>query len=524
MAIPFPATDNSINPVVYASNLNYSRAVSEAILRNELQLLTVELDELQKYRDYYDGEQKMVFGTKKFLDEFGPAFPQFRDNWCAPVIEAVADKLYADGLRLGTTDEEMRANAGTAHQIWNVFRENDFDEQQAELYEGALVEGRSYVIVWPDNDPNTDLEVRLDWNRADLIRVRYADDDPRKIIWAMKRWLTPGGETYITVYTPSAIYKYVETARDYTQDVRTGMEAQAPLNSPTLSFSPRRVEDENWPLPNPYGVVPVVEFANKRGSELHDVIPLQDGINYMMLQALSAIGFLGYPQRGFHTGVNEPVGGWSNAPGRVWQVKPDIDPEGNLHYGKEFEFSAGSIDGIRSFIELALQHIALQTKTPVRAFFQSDRGGRGDAPSGESMLIEDQPSIDKAEDRMRRFGNAAFRLAKMVSLMHDDLPDKLPLGELDWRDPRAKYRSALIAEGALMVDKMGMPLKFVVTQLGFTQDEQELLLGAIEEQKAEQEAALEKQNQMALEAQEQKAESAPRDNPPSPQTSRDNQD
>ena len=481
-----------INPIL-ASGTGLTRADSEAILKVELGLLAYELPELQKYRAYYDGEQGMVFGSQKFKDELGPDFPDFRDNWCAPVVEAVADKLYADGLSLGTTDKQIKENTDLARQIWDIFRLNDFDEQQADLYEGALVEGRSYAIAWPDEE----LGVRIDWQRADMIRVRYADDDPRKIVWAMKRWLSSSGRTYITVYTTNFIYKYEEAANPIALDTRVGMEAQAPTTGPTMAFQPRSTEGDRWVIPNPFGIIPVVEFVNKRGSELTDVIPLQDGVNYMMLQALSAIGFQGFPQRGFMSGVSEPVGGWQNSPGKIWQLPPDLDAEGNLHYGNTFEFGTADISSIRSMVELALQHIALQTKTPVRMFFQSDRGGRGDAPSGESLLVEDQPSIDKTEDRQRRFGNSAFRLARMVARMHKDLPETIPLGELGWHDPRAKYRSALIAEGALMVDKMGMPLNFVATQLGFSKDEQELLMGEIENQKKEQEQMMEKQAEMA---------------------------
>lgn len=475
-----------IQPIVGSHVL--SKEASELILQYELTVMDTELPALEKYRSYYDGDQAMVYGTEKFLTEFGPVFKGFKDNWSAPVVEALADKMYAKGLRLGTTDAEIESNTDLARDIWNVFRANDIDEQQADLWEGAFVEGRSYMICWPEEDPDAPADVRIDWNPADLMRVRYADDDPRKIVWAMKRWLTPSGDIYITVYTTTAIYKYVEPARELLTDTRTGKNAERPTVSPTRTFTPRLVPGESWPLPNPYGLVPVVEFLNKRESELHDVIPLQDAVNYLMLQGLSAAGFQGFPQRGFMSGVKEPVGGWSNQPGRVWQVPPDIDPEGNLHYGSHFEFQASDMTGVKNWVDMVLQHLALQTKTPVRMFFQSDRGGRGDAPSGESLLVEDQPLLDKVEDRQRRFGNSLFRAVRMVAAMSESINSQtLPLGEIEWKDPRSKYRSALMAEGALMVDKMGMPIKFVATQLGFSQDEVELLTRYLDEQKAEAE-------------------------------------
>lgn len=508
-----------IEPISAASS-DIDRATSEAILNYELQLQAAENPTLTRYRAYYDGDQSLVFGTEKFRTKFGSAFEGFRDNWCAPVIEAPADKLFVEGILLGTTEEEMTANSDLSRQIWNVFRANDIDEQQADLHEGALVEGRSYMICWPvDDEDNPARTVSLDWNPADLVRVRYADDNPRKIVWAMKRWLTPSGKTYITVYTRSAIYKYEEMAREIRFDTRTGIDAQRPTIVGPQTYEPRIIPGERWPLPNPYGIVPVVEFLNKRESELHDVIPLQNGVNYLMLQGLSAAGFQGFPQRGFMSGVSEPVGGWSNEPGQVWQLPPDLDAEGNLHYGSVFEFQSADLSGIRSFTEMVLQHIALQTKTPVRLFMQSDRGGRGDAPSGESLLVDDQPLLDKVEDRQNRFGNSWYRVAQLVARMDNSIElSSLPLGEVRWKDPRAKYRSALVEEGAKMVKDMGMPLKFVASQMGFTADEMELLnleIAAAEEKaEADKEAEFERQVEMAEATRPEPAPNQPPSRPP----------
>lgn len=484
-----------IDPISAAVR-SISRVTSEEILRYELQLLSAEISDLNKFRAYYDGDQKLEFGTEKFKEKFGDAFKGFRDNWCAPVVEAPADKLFIEGVRLGTTEEEISDNTDISRSIWNIFRENDIDEQQLDLHEAALVEGRSYMICWPDEERG----VRLDWNPADLVRVRYADDDHRKIIWACKRWLTPSGQIYVTVYTPNAILKYQEAARELILDTRTGIDAQRPTFGSPQNWEPRNVPGEPWPLPNPFRVVPVVEFPNKRGSELHDVIPLQDGVNYLLMQILTAAGFQGWPQRGFMSGVKEPIGGWSNEPGKVWQVPPDLDADGEMHYGSMFEFKPADLSGMRSSVEMVLQHIALQTKTPVRMFFQSDRGGRGDAPSGESLLVEDQPLLDKVEDRQNRFGNAWYRVVRMIALMSDNIRTDLPLGEMRWKDPRAKYRSALIEEGAKMVAKMGIPLKFAATQLGLSEDELELLYSLLDEMKTEkqQEADAEVQRQIEV--------------------------
>lgn len=52
-------------------------------------------------------------------------------------------------------------------------------------------------------------------------------------------------------------------------------------------WKPREIADEPWPLPNPLGVVPVVEIMNRPRigmnpiSEIDGVIAMQDAINAM---------------------------------------------------------------------------------------------------------------------------------------------------------------------------------------------------------------------------------------------------
>ena len=64
-----------------------------ALIRQETLQLDTESNDLKKYRDYYDGEQGLVFGTAKFKAQFGDAFADFRDDWCGVIVDAILDKL-----------------------------------------------------------------------------------------------------------------------------------------------------------------------------------------------------------------------------------------------------------------------------------------------------------------------------------------------------------------------------------------------------------------------------------------------
>ncbi len=138
-------------------------------------------------------------------------------------------------------------------------------------------------------------------------------------------------------------------------------------------------------------------------------------------------------------------------------------------------------------IETMLQHVAQTSKTPTRYFYQSDRGGRGDAPSGESLKVEDQPLLDKIEARQKRYGNSWYRVARLVArAAARNFQVDFPIGEPVWKDPQSEYRSVLL-EQALQMSELGIPLRFIVKHLGFSREETEELLTLAEQAEQEQE-------------------------------------
>lgn len=479
--------------------------IDQAIVRSLFQELVEEWSDLQKYRNYYDGEQALVYGSDKFK-EFFPNFEGFEDNWCQVVVDAVADKVRLIGIDLDEEDSspedgdgegEIQTENSLSEKIWNVFRDNNINEQQGDLTEGVLVEGRAAVIVWPDED----LGVRIDWNPAQLVKVRYSEDDYRKIDFAVKRWETPAGVIRVNVYDSKEVRKYVETrTTTLPANTRSGIKATIPEMPPSFSLTPRFVEGEPWPLAHPFGRPPVVPFDNKRGSELSDVIPLQDGINYLLVAGFVTADFEAVRQRVFFTHLKEPVGGWKNTPGRIWHLPPLVDADGKALHGEAYEFSNSDLNQFRQFVEMLLQHLALTSKTPVRMFFKSDRGGRGDAPSGDSQLIEDEPLLDKCRDRQDRMGNRWFEVAKLVA---KGLGVETPLrGEMIWEDPRSKYSSALLDDAVKMAiteKGLGLPIQWVITRLGLSPEDlselQDMLKVQIEKAEALQEELMEQNSQ-----------------------------
>jgi len=435
-------------------------STSLAILRTETNALADDLTLLNLYRDYYDGVQYLAYGTDRFKEEFGEAFNGLVSNWCEVVVDAVLDKLAVIGVAIPDNEDLSK-------EVWEALRANDLDEQQEELHEGILVESRSYAILWPDPE----LGIRFDWNPAQNVRIKYADDDARTPVWAMKRWLTSSGVIRVNLYFADRIEKWQQSPNE-----QQGNITQIPGTSPQTGLTQFFTDGEPWPLPNPFGEIPVVEFSNRKGSEIKSVIPQQDGVNYLLTSAFGAAEFNAMQQKVMMTNVAEPKGGWSNTPGRVWHLPHALDADGKPIESSIGEFSATDLDPYRNLIEMTLQHVALTSKTPVRMFFQSDRGGRGDAPSGEALRVEDQPLIDKVQSKQVRYGNSWYKVVRLTAkAVSGDYGLVLPMGEVIWQDTQADYRSALL-DDAIKMSEIGVPYDFIISKLGLSPDEVEMLI------------------------------------------------
>lgn len=462
-----------------------SNQAREAIVRAELKALTEEITSMNRFRAYYEGDQTLVYSTELFKAVFGTAFVGFKDNWCKVVVNATRDRLKVINFSIDDDTDDVMSK-----DIWKVLRRNNMAVQQKDLHEGTLVEGRSFVIVWPD-------EVRgakVDWQPGQLCRVFYDPDERDLALWAVKRWTNETGDIFVTFYTPQAVFKFKETSTP--TGIKNATSSSALTEIPGVGafgggLEERRIEGEEWPLPNPFGIVPVVEFNNTSyQSELVDTIPQQDALNKTLLDMMIAGEFAAFPQRVVETMANEPEGGWVSGPGEIWQFRPSFDADGK-HIPAQFEtFPTADPTQYMQPIAMWLQHMALTSSTPVRYFQTADRGGRGDAPSGDSLLVDDKPLNDKVEDKQDRLGASWWKVAQFISFSLGNTNAFELDGETVWRDPRHDYRLARLEEGKTMVE-MGLPIKFVVKQIGLTPSEEVEVLAMIEEDeaKAEEDAA-----------------------------------
>jgi len=455
----------------------------EAVLRSELKALTEEQVAMDKYRSYFDGEQPLVYSTDLFHEVFGDAFEGFKDNWMKVIINACNSRI-----RLMNFHFENDEGSELAKQIWDVLRLNEIDVQQRDLHEGTMVESRGFIIVWPDPD----LGAIVDWQPGQLCRVFYDPDRRTQALWAVKRWLTDHGDIYVTFYTPDFVYKFRDTSAGKQRSDKSHSSSSALKEIPDVGWfgnlEEREISGEEWPLPNPFGRVPLVEFNNTSyKSDLEDAIPQQDALNKTLLDMMVTGEFQAFKQRLIETMSAEPEGGWRAGAGEVWAMRPSFDADGKHIPTQIHTFETSDPSTYMRPIEMWLQHMALTSSTPVRYFMQSDRGGRGDSPSGDSLLVDDKPLNDKVEEKQLRWGNRWMEVARLIAAALEEEDPYTLVGDAVWQDPRHDFILSKLKEGQAMIE-IGIPIEFVVTKIGLTPDEEIEVLRLVEEAKKEQEA------------------------------------
>jgi hypothetical protein len=419
--------------------------VANADLTAALKALAVNLPAYQQCAEYYRGNHRLLFATDKFKSTFGSLFRAFACNLCPVVVDVPADRLTVTGFSV--------EGGGKADDAWALWNANRMDRKSGQVHLEALTAGDSYVIVWPDTTGAPAIYPQ----RAAAMTVKYDDEEPGLITWAAKAWPRGDKKTRVTLYYPDRIEKYIADAAG---------DGSLPSNANNLSEY--HVPDEPWPLPNPYGRVPVFHFGNNAGigefgaSELVNVIPLQDGLNKSICDRLVAQEFIAYPQR-WATGLEidkDPTTGAPIPPfipgaDRLWAVEGGEVKFGEFAQARISEFIAGEVDW--------LHKIAAVSGTPLH-YLAHDSGGW---PSGESMKTAEARLIAKVTDRQLAFGNV-WEDAMAFALVIARKPDAR-LSTL-WADPTPRNEKD---HAAMLVMKrsVGVSAKQIMREWNYT-DEQ----------------------------------------------------
>lgn len=409
-------------------------------------------DRIKLYDDYYDGNHQLAFASDRFKAVFGGLFDEFADNWCQVVADAPEERLNVIGFRFGDdpgADED-------ANRFWQA---NQMDAQSQLAHIEALVNEESAALVWPGSDG----EPVIDIEHPSQMIVATDPAKTRRRLAAVKVWKDEWtGQELATVYLPDGIYKFSKVKR--TSTMLTVIRRPGPEHE----WVPREVDDETWPLANPFGVVPVVPLVNrprllKSGqSEIRSVIPLQNAVNKLVTDMLVAAELGAMPARwatGWELEENPETG--EVIPPRITDYLNKIliaeDPQ--ARFGS---FTPTQLEMFVKAIEMLVQHIAAQTRTPRHYLIQD-----GQEPSGDSIKGAETGLVRKVQRKHFFFGESWEEVIRLCFAVKDDDRASVVNAETIWRDAESRTESEHV-DAVQKKAALGIPPQQLWEDLGYT--------------------------------------------------------
>lgn len=442
--------------------MNADEAV--ALVKRIYRRLSARRGDVAKLESYYDGSQPLTFATEAWRKANAERYSGFSDNWCGTVVNAEAERLQPIGL----SNLPKRG----ASMLWDQLQMNEFDAQFSQAAVTTLAARRSFVIVWPDKDG----ESLISFEHPSFVEVEYDWENPRRRVAALKTWLDDETE-YATLYTPDNVWKFSRPRPTEANDMDSQAIQWSSSQSSEAGWEARDVPAEVWPLPNPLGEVPVVEISNRptlKGdpiSEIQGVVPMQDFINLMWAYLMLAADYASMDARVI-LGTEPPKIPIVDIDGNVVGTRPvemkDLREKRLITLSgadaKIDSWKAASLNIFTDTIEVAVGHIAAQTRTPPH-YLVSNKGLSN--LSGDALVAAEIGLVQKANEFITFTDPQLREVVRLVALVKGDkaLAQKARLASINWKD-REKRSEGQLADALLKKSQMGYPFAYLLEEAG----------------------------------------------------------
>jgi hypothetical protein len=219
-------------------------------------------------------------------------------------------------------------------------------------------------------------------------------------------------------------------------------------------------------------VVPVIPLYNNPTmlgdgrSDLMPAIPLQDAINKEVADMLVASEFAAFQQRvitGLEVASDKDPATGENVPNKSMEQKAAVNRIWALENAdaKVFSLPASDLGNYVKAIELLLQHLAAQTRTPPHYLL-----GQIVNVSGDALKAAETGLVAKVKRKQIDFSDSweeAMRLA--LKLKGGSQPAKPMNAEAIWRDPEYRSEGEQV-DAALKLRALGVPLEALWERTG----------------------------------------------------------
>lgn len=418
----------------------------------------------------YRGEFALHYASDDFQEFFARRYQEFSDNWCGIVADAPHERLEVTGIRLKGDESGDSA-------LWDVWRESDADALSDLAMLDAIIAKRAFALVWADEDENP----RITWEHPSQCIVGY-DPETRARKAGAKVWADEDYE-YATLYLPDEVWKFQRSRK------------QSTLILPTWMLDGRWEPRAEGVIDNPLGKVPLVEMANRprlKGEPVSDIsgtMAMQHAINLLWAQLFAVSDESTMAQRVI-LGAEMPVMPVLNSDGEVIGEKP-VDLKKLRHdktlwisdpQAKIGEWSAAKLDVFTDIIEIAVGHIAAQTRTPAHYLLI---GGTIANVSGDAMKALETGLVKRTEEKTQHFGRAVRDVFELVALVEDDTAKakRVRGGQVLWRDVENRS-DAQRADALSKKREIGYPLRYLLELDGLPPTEIDRVMDMVEDEQS----------------------------------------
>jgi hypothetical protein len=428
------------------------------------------------YRQYDEGDHRLLFATEKYRNAFGDLFREFADNLCEDVVDGITDRLQI----IGWTSTDQALNS-LADEVWE---RNQGEARSGAVHRNGFREGDGFSIV------SLDKNNRARFYRQDptQIAVRYSTEAPDEKDLAAKVWRS-GGRYRVNLYYPDGrIEKYASKG--------TGADGGLPKAAAFKGLQagdPALGDEDSYIIEGEREGIPVFHYPNGELSAygksiLRGVIPLQDALNKAVADMLVTMEGHAAPLR-WARGIEvqkDPVTGRDIDPFKKANTPGSVLRTGSKEalFG---QFDAADLAGFLDVQDSFKVEIARKGYLPPHAV--PLRGSSAAAPSGISLLVTEGRTIKLAKDRHRDWGTehrAEMAYALSLETGQDVTAQDL---NLEWAPPETRDEKALL-ESLVLKRDLGVPERQILLEMGYDSDQVDEFLDEAEEVREGQEAAL----------------------------------
>ncbi len=410
---------------------------------------------------FYDGMIEEKYASPRvaqLLNRFGlNDFPSF--NLAHIAVDALTDYLHLNSV---TAENNALDNV-----LDDLRDSNDLDEEVPELLKGASKLGDAYLFVWPatDADGNT-VGVRMEHQDPRVTRVFYSTENPTVMDRALQSWETGAKETLrirANVYYADHIERWAHKGK-------------VPKDPKRAKWEPFTEDGSPACIANPFGQVPYFHYRTARpyGVPLHlNAYGPQLAINKLVTSHLATVDYQSFPQR---FALVDPAADLGSVQGGDFSPEHPLDgrsPEAPAHsqldsspaalwnlegYSQVGQFEAADPDAFLKPLDRYIKIMAQATQVPFQAFDST-----GDAISGESRRVANEPLYNRVEALQRSFGSTLRRSYLFALSILEEPEDDITI---NWK-PARNINDLQGWQTLILKRQMGVPDDVLLAEAGY---------------------------------------------------------